>query len=490
MAPTGPGFQLGGTVNFSESYVTNASGGAGTSEPDYVSMLGLASKLRENSSRLSLDANYSLTTDFYAQNTEPTQIYNYLQALGNVDVVPEYLNVNLRAFAQPVVTSNLGAVSAGDRVIPGTFRDSYGYFGTPDFTFNMGDFASSQTTPSYGQIFFTTPDGTTAANSIPGLSGPENTTIRSITESVLSGTDFDRLNWKLTGVYSETDRTQNLLTEKTGIADVRYAIDYQWSLLLTGGYDAINDSTPLMRNVSGPVALAGFGLKLGGDFAFDIEAGERYNNLSIISSLRYNLSPTSVITASANDYVQTPEGQLLNNLTGLSALADGSLTSSEDAFGNGTGSSLGSFSLQSQDNPSLDQFISRYQIANISWVEQLQRTNVSVSLFGTRRTYLVAGFTGPDSVFSWGTRLSVSRNITPLLVATLGAAYAVNQEFGGQAETITAQGQLSYSLSPATRVYLSSDYVTRTSSQSLQTLSPLIGDTSDFRALVGISHDL
>ncbi|HEY2008354.1 MAG TPA: hypothetical protein VGH23_05160 [Rhizomicrobium sp.] len=483
------GFQWGANALFSESYITNSSG-TGQSEPDYISMLGLSSNVHDHAPRLSLDANYNFSADFYAKNTEPTQISNYLQALGTASVIPDYLSVNLRAFAQPVITSNLGAITAGDRVVPGSYNNTYGYFGSPDLTFKLGNFASSETMPSYGQIFFTTPPGTTTANTLPGVFGPDNTTMRSLTESISSGSDFERLNWRLIGLYSETDSAQSLLTEKTGVANIRYAIDYEWSLLFTGGYDAIKDSIPLIQNISGPVALAGFGLTLGNSFAFQIEAGERYNKFSLTSSLRYAVTPTSQLSASVNDYIQTPEGQLLNNLTGLTALANGTLTSSQNAFANGAGSSLGSFNLQSPDNPALDQFVSRYQIGNISWVEQLGRNSISLAIYGTRRTYLVSGFTGPPVDVSWGSSLNLSRSLSPLLTGSLGASYNTDQEFGGEGKTIAAQGGLYYSLGRTTNIYLTTSYVTRLSSPSLQTLSPLSGNVSDFMATVGISHTL
>lgn len=487
--PNGPEFQLGATVTASESYVTNATGLSGASEPDYLSMLGFSSILREHARRLSLDANYSFAADFYDRGTEPTQISNYLQALGSADIVPGYLNLGLRAFAQPVVTSGLGAATANNRVIPGTYSNSYGYFGTPELTFNFGDFASSETVPSYGQVFFTTPEGTTSANTVLGLT-PENTTMRSLIESISSGPDFERLNWRLIGLYNETDSSLYLLTEKSGIANVRYAINHQWSLLATGGYDKINDSVPLIQNVSGPVALAGVGLTLGQDFDFEFEAGERYNKFSFTSSLRWSITPQSLITGTANDYVQTPEGQLLNNLVGLTALANGTLTSSQDAFSNGAGSPLGSFNIQSPDNPALDQFIARYQIGTLSWVQQLDRNSFALSLFGTRRTYLVSGFTGPQVDVSWGSNLNASRSLTPLLVGNLGATYSNDQEFGGSGKTITAEGGLFYSLSRSTTVYLQSTYLTRLSSPRLQALSPLTGNLSDFMITVGVAHTL
>jgi uncharacterized protein (PEP-CTERM system associated) len=488
--PTAPEFEWDASVLFSESYVTNAVGAPGASQADYLSNLGFASDLHEHSRRIVLDANYNFLANFYAKGTYPTQISNNLLALGDADVIPEYLDVNLRAFAAPVVTSNFGALTAGDRVIPGAYSNSYGYFATPDLKFNLGDFATWKTMPSYGQVFFTTPPGTPAANTIPNVFIPTNTTLRSLTEQISSGTDFERLNWKLTGVFSETDRSQGLLSEKSGIADGAYAINYEWSLLATAGYDAITNTIPLTQNVSGPVALGGIGLKLGPDFSFQAEAGERYDHLSVVGNLRYNITPTSLITASVDDYVQTPEGQLLNNLTGLTALSNGTLTSANDVLGNGTVSPLSSFSVQSPDYTALTNFVSRFQVASASLIEDFGRTHATISMFGVRQTYLSPGFTGPPTTNSWSVQLLASRNITPLLTGTLGGGYIYNQEFGAHVSTVSAQGELNYSLSRATNVFLSMNYNNRLSSSSLLVISPFGGNVADFMATLGIRHKL
>ena len=486
----GPEFQFNASVFFSESYVNNPAGIAGQSRSDYMSSPGLTADLHEHSARITLDADYNGFGQFYAEGTVPTQFVNHLMAVGKIEVFPEYLDIDLRAFAQPVTTSNFGVVSAGDSIVPGGFRNSYGYYETPDLHFNWGDFASFKTMPSVGQVFFSVPPGTSAANTIPGVLSPENTTLRSVTEEISSGTDFDVLKWKLVGLFSETDRQQSLLSEKSGIANAQYALSHQWSLLATGGYDSISDTIPLTHDISGPVALGGLGLTFGQDFSLQAQAGERYNSLSFNGNLRYDLSPTSLLTASANDYVQTPEGQLLNNLTSLTALPNGTLTSNDDILENGTASSLTSFNIQSPDDPSLDQLISRYQVAALSLLEQLERTQASLSLFATRRTMLTGGFTGSPVIYSWGTQILASRNLNPLLAATLGATYSDNEEFGGHASTVTIQGQITYSLSRATEVFLQSNYLNRISSSSLTELSPLAGNVSTYRLTLGIRHAL
>ena len=488
--PPGPAFQVGATVNVSASYVTNATGLPGAPGDDYLTTLGFGTYLHEHSRRLSLDANYSFGVDLYAKNSIPTQISNNLQAVLSADVVPNYLSMSAKAFAQPIIISDLGIATADNRVVPNGFSNSYGYYVNPDLHFKLGDFATSETLPSFGQAFFTNPPGSLPVLGIPGLNFPQDTTSRGLTEKISSGPDFDRLNWDLVGSLSETAQTQSLLSEKAGIANLRYAVSHEFSLLATGGYDAISNSTGLNQDVSGPVAMGGFGMTFGKEFSLQVEAGQRYNDLSFFGNLRYEITPTAVLVAAVNDSVQTPEGQLLNNLTNLTARQDGSLGSAQDVYGNGTPSSLSSFNLQSQGSFGLDQNIARYQTLTVSFSEDFTRNHVSLNANATRRTILSGVFIGPPTTESWTVQAVFGRDLTPLLSASIAGSYGVDNQFGGESSTIGVNGQITYSLSRQTSIYLSAQYLNRDSSLVLQALSPFTGSLSDVRATIGLSHTL
>jgi uncharacterized protein (PEP-CTERM system associated) len=488
-----PGLELSAAVNLSETYATNArgiSGAASSSRPDYITRAGINTNLHEHSRRVSLDANYTGAVDYYAQGSQSTQFTNYLQAFGDVIAVPDYLNFFGRAFAQPVILSNSGIVTANGSVAPNGFRNSYGFSAGPDITFRLGDFASSDTTATYGATYFTNPAGQSSSVVIPGLAGPQDTVMRTVTEKLSSGADFSRLSWSLAGAFSEIDRAQGLLSEKAGVGQFRYAITREISLLGTGGYDAISNTTPLTKDVTGPVALGGFALTFGEDFYLEVQVGEKYNSASYQGLLRWNLSPTAILSGSATDSVSTPEGQLLNNLSNLTATPNGTLTSSANIYANGSAASMGGFNAQGGGNSLFNQNIARYQRLNLSFSEDFQRDHASISVFGNRVTYLSGFFIGAQSVNSWGTQASVSHNLTPLLTGTIGGTYSNDQQFGGNASTFMVDGQLNYSLSPETSVYFRTDYLNRQSSAALRALSPFTGSLEDVRVTVGLSHTL
>ncbi len=484
-----PGFQLSAAIDLSEAYTTNAGGFAGTARPDYLSTASLNTSLHEHSARVSLDATYSGSVYYYARGTQTTQFTNNLDAVGTVLAIPDYLTFMGRAFAQPVLVSNSGVLTANNNVAPGGFRNGYGFSVGPDLTFHIEDFATSDTNATYGSAYFTDPAGTSSFPGIPGLPGPQDTVMRTLTEKLASGPDFSRLNWTAVGIFSETGRTQSLFSEKAGIGTFRFAITREFALLATGGYDAISNTSPLNKDVSGPVGMGGIGITYE-DLQFEFQAGQKYNSASYLGSLRYNISPTTAITGSATDGIQTPEGQLLSNLSQLTATTNGTLTSVSDIYANGSASSLANFSAQPIGSSNYNQTIGRTQRLSLSFMEDFERTHAYVSVYGERLTQISGVFIGPATTNSWGTQASVSRDITRLLIGTIGGGYSDYQQLGGHAQVVTVNGQLSYSLSPDTSVYFRTDYVDRMSSSSLQKLSPFTGSLNDVRITLGVSHRL
>lgn len=483
-----PAFDFYGAVHAAESYVNNASGLPGGSRSDFLSSVGLSAHVRDLTSRVTLSADYTFNADFYAEGRQPTQFTNSLLALGDLDAIPEYLTIGAKAFATPVVTSDLGVITAGNRVVANGFRSSYGYFVQPVLKFRIGNFADSQTMPLYGGSYFTRPTGSTPVPVIPGITGPEDTTTRGVTQRFTSGDDFDRLTWNVIGAFVETKRKQGLLSDKAGSSTFKYAISHEFSLLATGGYEAISDTKPLAHNVSGLIAMGGFALTLGPDFDLEIEVGQKYRDISYLGSLRYSWSPTATIVGSANDSITTPEGQLLDTLNNLISTPNGDLTSKYDVFDNGAPPLLSTFDFQALGNLSFDQNISRYQTLYLTWFEDLERNHFNLSVFGTRRTFLSGVLVGPPRTTSYGSRIGFSRDITPLLLGTLRGAYTTSQELGGSARIFSAGGELRYSLTREMQISFRGDYLDRHSSRELVALSPFTGSLSDYRFTLYVSH--
>jgi uncharacterized protein (PEP-CTERM system associated) len=485
-----PGFEFAAGINASETYTTNAAGySGGGNHDDWITQGGINLDMHEHSRRVSLDATYLGQVYYYARDTQRTQFTNDMQALANVIAIPDYLNIIGRAFAQPVVLSNSGFATANGIVGPDGYRNSYGYSIGPDITFRLGDFATSDLMATYGGAYFTNPAGISGPSVIPGVSGPEDVVMRNVNWTLQSGPDFNRLQWTAVGTFSETDRRQGLLSQKTGIATLRYAITREISLLGTGGYDAISNTTPLFRDVTGPVGMGGIAVSLE-DFSFEFQVGQKFNSMSYQGALRWDIGPSSVLTGTATDGISTPEGQLLNNLSSLTASLNGTLTTGSNIYSSGAPGSLASFSAQSLGSLSFNQNIARYQRLSLGYSQDFERDHAFVTVFADRVTQLSGFFLGPPETNSWGGQASVAHNISRLTTATLGAGYTTYEELGGVSRTFNVSGQVDYSLAPETSIYFRTTYLNRDSSRSLQALSPFTGSLDDVRLTLGLTHQL
>ena len=486
-----PGFQLNARVNLAETYSTNATGSsAAGNHDDWLTAAGIGLDIHDHSRRVSFDANYSGQVYYYANSATSTQFTNDLQAMASIIAIPDYLNFIARAFAQPVILSNSGFATANGIVGPNGYRNSYGYSLGPDITFKLGNFAVSDTTATYGGAYFTDPSGFSNIL-IPGVAGPENITSRDVTEILKSGDDFSRLRWTAVGEFSETDRNQGLFSEKAAVVTFTYGLTPEIALLTTGGYEAIHNSLGLSKNLSGPVGMGGVELTFGPDFDLMVQAGEKFNSLSFLGSLRWNITATASLTGLATDTVSTPEGQLLNNLSSMTASLNGTLTTAENIYSNGSVSSLGSsFSAQSLGSLSFTQSISRYQRVSFTFSEDYERDHIHATLYGEKLTQLDRFFIGSPVTESWGLQAGYSHNITREITGSLSAGYGYYQELGGHSKNYDVSGQVDYALGPLTNIYFRSDYLRRDSSTSLQNLSPFTGSLDDIRVTIGLNRQL
>ena len=489
-ADTARPFDFSAGVSASETYASNSSGASLGGKDDYISTIGFNAAIHDRTRTVALDATYSFGAAFYAKGTQSTQITNNLTAIGSIEAIEDHLLVTARAFAAPVIVSNVSSLTAGYRSVPNGYRNSYGYAVSPDLRFRLDQFAVSDTVAMYGSTYFTNPAGP-APVIIPGLAGPEDSTTRAVNQTIASGENFGRLGWTLDGSFSELKRKQGLLSEKGGTGQFRFAFSHEFSLLTTDGYEAISSTVPLTKNVSGLIAMGGFSWTWGEDFLLTAQAGRKFNNASYVGSLRYNLTPTSSIVGSANDQVTTPEGQLLDSLTNLVATPSGALTTSDSLLGNGNAASLPAFSPQPPTNFGFDQSISRYQTINISFLEDFERNHVALNVFGGRRTLLAGVPSGPPVTESWGGQLTYSRNISPRTLGTLSGGYTQDQEFGGQGRTFRIDAQVTYAVSREMQLFMRTDYLDRHSSAVLTAVAPAFtGSLTDYEIAIGVSRAL
>ena len=500
--PSGGGpskaFTLNAGIDLSETYLTNVLGTAvpGDKKGDYDSRAALNLGLHEHTLRLSANATYTLSADYYLRNSSHLRVTNNFNGLADAVIIPGNLFFDARAFATPVYVSSLGSLAPVDETLPGNasanVRDTYGYEAAPKLTFRLGDFAKSDLTAEYGAVYLVQPSDAPPPTTLPGLTPPpSNLSAYAISEIISNGISFSRLNWDLIGSDAEQSRSVGGLTTREGLADLKFAVSREFWLLAKGGFESLDASPALSRNLDGPIAMGGIRYTLGPAFDATVMAGRQYNSPSYIANLHYEMSATSAIVATVTDTVTTPAERLLEGLDKMAATDQGTLVDSTDQLSGGVASSFSTFDAAPTDNTSFDNVIARYRVAEAALLYEGLRTHLSLTGFGVIRDDLSPVPAGTAlRQTSIGLAFLASRDLTPKTSATFGTTYSFQTILGGHDSILNTNGEIRYALAPDMSLYARAAYLQRISSDSLVAISPLNGNVSDAQFTIGIHRVL
>ncbi len=494
-----PSFLVTGFGAVSETYTTNASGVANSTgtQGDFDSRLQLQLNALEHTANLTAALSYGGQLDYFARSGTAPVITTNITGIADYRAIPEYLKIDLRVFAQPVLINPLGAITAQGSTLPqganSNISDTYGYAFAPTLRFRFGSFATSELVPSYGTVWFVTPSGAPPiAAQLAGTVPPSQLTTASVVEKLTSGDDFSRLYWQLIGSDVEENQHALGLKQREGTADFEYAITRQFALLLTGGYQSVDTTTALSQNLNGPIAYAGLRLRFSDLSMFEFRVGEEDNSPSYIGDATVTLTPSTSFTASLTDDIQTPAGRLLDNLSDLEVNAQNNgsfqLYNSQYVSPGESISNLGAFSSVPADGLAFNNAIERYRTLTATMAHRFpDATALSLLAYGTIANVLSAVPVGETArQTSDGLSLQVTRNVSPKLLLGANITYGDQTISNGPAEYVGASVNASYGLSPTLSAYAQVGYFARLSSASLTASLPDSGSANVATFTIGI----
>ena len=503
------GFSFDGTVALTEIYTTTGTGlpstygGSGNRRgSDFITSLSLGLGMHNRTARFQGDLQSNIVGYAHVHNSSLNTVSTYLNGIARAVLVPEHVLLDVRAFAAPVLVSRLGSLSAEDRPIAtGTNsgrRDTYGYIVAPDFRFRLGDFATSETTFSHGNVFFFQPPGPVIEDSIPGEIPTTQSTTYAVTERFSSGTDFSRLAWAITGTASKSTQISGGLEEAGGATDVSYALNRGIAVLGTAGYASITtESQQLTHSLVGPIILGGIAIT-GQRLEAEFRAGWQYNFSSYTGRLRYELGPFTTLSGSFTDTITTPGLNFLGGLGRLGVnnrgdffdtnfqLDQGRPPETVDEFSffdpapiNQIGTGIGSAS------------ISRYRHGLFSLLHVSDRTRYRISAVTTFRDRLTETPDGlPPQEDLKGIMGVVSRTLTPVTTGEISVNYSIHDALGGQNEIFRTRLSFTWQMTPIMSSFLQAAYLHRTSDRALVAIAPLSDNLTDANIIVGIRRQL
>lgn len=484
--PTQPSLKMWAGMNLAGVYTSNAGGGTSNNADEYVQgSINLG--LHYEGPRLSADAAYTGTGDYYGRYHNLDRFDQNLNLVADAEVVPDTLLLHARGFAQPLSLTRVGTLSAGGGSVSGqNSRDTYGYTVAPEFRLRLSDIATSTTTATQGSVFFVQPS-TGYAGSNPGTDLPQDTYSFDVSERIASGDYFSRLEWAMVGTYNYVSQKTQSERQYGGALNVTVGVTRWLSLVGTGGYSVFKSTVPLTRDLNGPIGMGGVQLSSGETFSLTIEGGEQHNFTSFEGSLQWAMTPLTALSAFASDNVTTPQATILSNLTTL-ASSKGGFSSGWADFG-GAGSTnlqapqgmvspIPSYGLQ------IDNSIYRDRSAGVTLSHQSGRTTFTLSGFANIRDRLTVAATTPTlrtSVF--GGTFGASRKLWPDLTGNANVSYSFANEFGGHDRILSAQGGLYYSMSENLDLYGSAEYLRRDGKALIGVPNP---GSSEFIGMIGI----
>jgi hypothetical protein len=506
-APFGPGQTLrltglsfNGSVDLSETYTTNAfgvgSGFGGGSGPDFITTLGLSLGAHDHTVRFDGDLSSRVAADLYARHSASDHVYLYLDAVGNAILVQNYLVLRASAFAAPILANNLGPLGAGGRPVAGGAytgtRDTYGYTVSPDLTFRLGDFANLDTVPRQSSIFFVPPNTPTVNQPVPGQTIPDAVYLYGASEIISSGTDFNRLNWTFTGSYDVTSERLLEYREAIGLADLKYAISRELSLLGNFGYESLTSNQPLLKSLVGPVAMGGLRVTFTNAFEADATAGWRYNSNSYTGNLRYAVGPYTTILGSYTDSVNTPAGLLSGGFGQIGVNGQGGFVNTGyQPPGGGLPPSVPGVTTP---NPvpvgglGFNTAILRYKAATASVLYIADRTDLRLTAYRTSYDTLTVLSGALPQTTSTGFEFAANRRLTPRLSATATVNYLMQDVLGGRYDLLNGSIDVDYTISPVMTAFFRAAYVHRLSNAALVAASPITTNESDATVTIGIAR--
>lgn len=480
-------------VNLEEGYTTNAGGSPGSGQGDEFTRLNLNLGYMYNSSRLTADAHYMFTGDYYADHHDLDQIQNHLNLLAKGTIIPDSLQVLFDGFASPLDISRLGAVSAGPEATSNSnVRNVYGYNIEPDYHVRFRDYADSDLIVKQGGVFFTGA-GLSNSGSASPQTPPNNALSTSVDEQLKSGTYFDRIKWKIDAFDTESSQTTQSESQRQGTATLTYELTNNLGIVGTGGYGTFSASIPLDKNLDGPIGLGGFEVNNGPTFHLIAQAGTQNNFFSYVGSLNWQVGAFTTVVGSATDKLMTPADELLGNLSQLATTLNG------DFFNPETQAPAPDLIDQSPDSNftppesfgglGFDNSIYRMRQYVLSVTEVDERMSYQLELLGNVRDRLNIIANQPETRTSlYGLLGGIHRKFWPNLEGGLTVEYSTAEEFGGNDQLLNSNATLTYLLSENMEVFFIGRYLRRLSANQ----SAAVGGygLTDIQAIIGITRRL
>lgn len=440
-------WQITPSIAVTESVTDNAPGNPrGSERADAFTTVTPGVSVREQSARVNLSLDYSVTGYKYIDNSNLDTIQHNLLAGGTTELMRQLLFLDAQASVSRQSISATGPQSANNAPLATNSTTVKTYTLSPYLRNHLGSFADSEFRYGFSQFY---------------AGALNDTTTNRFTETLTSGEEFNRFRWvglldSINQTASTTSASQAALTGTAGSSFHRlasfapqYALDRYFILLGSVGYEKISDAT-LTNQPDGPIGSAGIRVNPGPRSSFSVLANHRFDSNYLTGDASYILTPTTRIDAAITRDISTTQSQFAQNLSYLATDQTGGFvdTRTQQAF--------------IINNPA-------FSLTNASFLDKRASVRMTTDLLRDsffaeiyRESHSSGVATSQELVY--GGRANWNHELQPLLNLFVTVQYA-DEKFdalaGREDQTYNGEAGLHYSLSETLHADLTYDFIYR-----------------------------
>jgi uncharacterized protein (PEP-CTERM system associated) len=248
----------------------------------------------------------------YASNPNLDQLRNNLNFVSTLTVIPEFLFIDGLASVQQLPTNGQQPTSSSPLAAATNLQTVGTYDISPYVKDHFGSFADSEFRDTFNQVL----TGSVSGVSPTPSEQPSNSLTNSLSETLVSGSEFTRLLWTMLADVDSTNFTGGNSDTSSQLyqASGEYRLDRQVGLLASVGYEQISDPTFSPEpEPTGPIGSVGIKYTPGPRTSIVLNLNHRYNRNFATGTATYLLGARSRIRASYMDQDYTSSQALFSN---------------------------------------------------------------------------------------------------------------------------------------------------------------------------------
>jgi uncharacterized protein (PEP-CTERM system associated) len=296
-------------VSIEERFTDNATSVSDNQESDFITTGSGGIGIEGKGARASVNLNYNLSFDAYANNDQLNGYRHNLLGSGEVEAWEDHLFLDARAAINQQPLSQGGVLTADNRTASGnqTLVTNLGAGAT--LRQGAGGWADGALSTRVNQTTFSDPDvGGSGTN-------PGDSTSYQLSAAVDSGYRFTRFQWGLLARTTYESGNGDFRSRQNEYsARTEYVVNRYFSLLGKLGYDKIKDPSVDQSANSGLFWSGGVRVKPGPRTDMSLQYGRRYDGNDITGDLSYEFSPRTRLTASYSVNLETQQQALQRSL--------------------------------------------------------------------------------------------------------------------------------------------------------------------------------